>query len=614
MTLLHQFYLDGASHEPAFVTFHDPPAAARLPVAVLFCPPFGWEEISSYRSLRDWAQELAAQGYPTLRLSFPGTGDSGAGPRTPGRLDAWTASVTSAANWVLGQPGVSRVATIGIGLGGLIALRASGQGAPIEELVLWAAPPSGQAFVRQFRAFSRMEVSTFFEGLPQPPSLPAGELEAGGFLLSAETVAALTGQLDTNVLSAPKYIRRMLGIERDGIPVEPRLIEHARAAGVAIELSPGKGYGSMTAHPQQAQRPTEVIRKVAEWLAEGQAPTNPAEGDPTHPISAKEATRGGSPDTFCEHDQISIAAEGGKATETPLTFEAEGLTLSAVLSEPTRPIDESPCVIMLNAGAVRRVGPSRMWTEAARRWAGWGVTTLRLDVEGIGDSDGDPDPYRVDDGLYTSDLVKQVIAAVDFMQLHRGTQRFVLGGLCAGAYWSLHAALQDDRVCGLMMVNPRAVIWDTDLGPTRYVRMFVHEPLAFDKIRRSWSWRRLFEIVTWLTLRPINSLRRCWGRYSPDRADDTVDQALERLSHRGTHTLMLFSDREPLYDELARAGWIEKFARSDSVHVERIAVKDHTLRPNWAQTRAHEALDRVLREILRNQVPASTGERAHQAN
>ena len=48
------------------------------------------------------------------------------------------------------------------------------------------------------------------------------------------------------------------------------------------------------------------------------------------------------------------------------------------------------CAVFLNAGAVRRIGPNRLWVEAARRWARAGVPSVRMDLEGIGDADGDP--------------------------------------------------------------------------------------------------------------------------------------------------------------------------------------------------------------------------------
>ena len=65
------FYLSGGG-EPVLSLFH--PAAGD--VAVLMCPPFGWDDICSYRSRRDWAERLATAGYPALRFDLPGTGDS----------------------------------------------------------------------------------------------------------------------------------------------------------------------------------------------------------------------------------------------------------------------------------------------------------------------------------------------------------------------------------------------------------------------------------------------------------------------------------------------------------------------------------------------------------
>jgi len=58
--------------------------------------------------------------------------------------------------------------------------------------------------------------------------------------------------------------------------------------------------------------------------------------------------------------------------------------LSGVLTEPLGSGEGVLCAILLNAGAVRRIGHHRMWVEVARRWAARGVPTLRLDVVGVG--------------------------------------------------------------------------------------------------------------------------------------------------------------------------------------------------------------------------------------
>ena len=67
----------GSEPDPVLAFLHVPQGDPRA-VAVLLCPPFGWEEDCSYRARRRWAQVLADAGYATARLYLPGSGDSGA--------------------------------------------------------------------------------------------------------------------------------------------------------------------------------------------------------------------------------------------------------------------------------------------------------------------------------------------------------------------------------------------------------------------------------------------------------------------------------------------------------------------------------------------------------
>src|SRR5262249_38542101 len=78
-------YLD-VRGEPVLAFLH--PARGVGP-AVLLCPPCGREDAASYRSRREWAENLAANGIPVLRLDLPATGDSGGRIDEPGRLASW---------------------------------------------------------------------------------------------------------------------------------------------------------------------------------------------------------------------------------------------------------------------------------------------------------------------------------------------------------------------------------------------------------------------------------------------------------------------------------------------------------------------------------------------
>src|SRR5690349_3433810 len=65
------------------------PRQARRRSGVLICPPFGHEYTHTHRTLRTLADALAARGFVTLRVDYPGTGDSVGDEATPDLFRAW---------------------------------------------------------------------------------------------------------------------------------------------------------------------------------------------------------------------------------------------------------------------------------------------------------------------------------------------------------------------------------------------------------------------------------------------------------------------------------------------------------------------------------------------
>lgn len=572
-----------AGRDPVLGLFHEPAAGTPPRGAVLICPPFGWEEVCSYRSRREWACELARAGRPALRIDLPGTGDSGGGSRDPDLLEAWTRSVGEAAAWLQQASGEGPVTTLGIGLGGLLALRAAAgpEPAPIGDLVLWAVPARGRILVRQLRAFALLNEARDGPGDADPPA-PEGHIETGGFLITPETIAALSA-VDLAEVPLPGE-RRIMILERDGIEPDERLLAHLRGSGAELTTATTRGYGAMMAHPEEARPPVAAFEAVERWLADGSG------GLPSR--STAGGIEGGG-------DWARIATpDGGAVLEAPITIEMPFGRLFGVLAEPVEENRADLCAVLLNAGALRRIGPGRMWVEIARRWAARGVPTLRLDIEGIGDADGDGRRYEDVAALYEPEFVDQVIAALDELERRGAPRRFLLAGLCSGAYWAFHAALRDERVQTAFLVNPRLLYWDEALLAKREVR-------KTKRLLERSSWRRILrghvrparflELARWACVALLRGPSQLRGRRARSLQ---LDQALDTLRDAGKRILFVFGEREPLREELERDGRLQPGGPWPNLELELVAGHHHALEPITAQARVHAVLDRVLESEL----------------
>lgn len=109
----------------------------------------------------------------------------------------------------------------------------------------------------------------------------------------------------------------------------------------------------------------------------------------------------------------------------------------------------APTCIFLNAGVIHRVGPHRLHVVLARQLASRGLTSLRLDLSGIGDSRPVPGALS-----FRESAVVDTRSAMDRLEADTRSRRFILFGLCSGADNALATAAVDERVVGLVLVDP----------------------------------------------------------------------------------------------------------------------------------------------------------------
>lgn len=122
-------------------------------------------------------------------------------------------------------------------------------------------------------------------------------------------------------------------------------------------------------------------------------------------------------------------------------FGPEG-RLVGVLTGESLPAS-APTLILPSAGLLPRAGPFRLHVELARRLAPRGIRTFRFEVPGIGET-----PRLA--GWGSRDAM---LAALDQLAREHGCQEFVVGGVCSAADLGWSAALMDERVVAVVMLD-----------------------------------------------------------------------------------------------------------------------------------------------------------------
>jgi pimeloyl-ACP methyl ester carboxylesterase len=548
-TLRARYYLGDA-----FIIEHSPPGDRCRATGILLLPPFGYEDISAYRPLSLLADALADAGHLVLRLDWPGQGDSALDHDHPELVQRQVAAAKGAAASLRAR-GFPLVAGIGVSAGGLLALAAEG----LDEVVLWGAPVSGRAFLRAEQAFHRMAARAFGEPAGEIPPLPEGAVEAGGFLYSPETAAALRG-----LAPAAGPLRRALVLPRDGTAPPPKLLKQLTDRGAAISEGPASGVGDLMEDPYRAALSPEVREAVLGWLTDTER-ISPA----AHP------------------GEDRLALPGG-ISERPWTLRGEAGELSGIVCEP--PGGAAPgasWTLFLNAGGVRRCGPNRLWTRGARALARDGHPSLRFDVRDVGDSAGVTVPHKDLEAMHSEGPISDAVLAADWLK-EQGASSVDVVGLCSGSYLGMQLSARRE-VRRALLINGLVFVWDDD---ARASSMTSHILVSLLDARR---WRRLLtgKIDARALARSVVSRGRLSTMTLYDRARgrpplNEVERLVRRITARGTDLRLISSAGDPSIKYLERN--VDGAYRPKLVIIQGV---DHTLRPVWS----HPVVVEWIREM-----------------
>jgi len=131
--------------------------------------------------------------------------------------------------------------------------------------------------------------------------------------------------------------------------------------------------------------------------------------------------------------------------EQAITFDCHGASLYGIASVPQQ--GGARGVLIVVGGPQYRVGSHRQFALLARSLAAQGIPAMRFDYRGMGDSVGEPRTFE--------EVELDLRAAIDhFIATVPGMREVVIWGLCDAASAALFYGAEDERVCGLVLLNP----------------------------------------------------------------------------------------------------------------------------------------------------------------
>jgi pimeloyl-ACP methyl ester carboxylesterase len=123
--------------------------------------------------------------------------------------------------------------------------------------------------------------------------------------------------------------------------------------------------------------------------------------------------------------------------------------LFGIVTEPTAP-GQGPLLVLLNVANEEHTGPSRLWVDLSRQWAGVGLRSVRFDLSGLGDSPGGG--VVTQRAMYDPEWLEDVCDVARALSANDPTN-VVYVGLCSGAFLAIEGALAQ-RARGVVAINP----------------------------------------------------------------------------------------------------------------------------------------------------------------
>ena len=566
------------------------------PNAVVICPPFGHEGIRAHKCLLSLANRLAKKGTHVLRFAYRGTDDSALWSDEIQSLQDWNRDIVSAKEHLMRQSGCSTVMLLGLRLGANLAVQVASESEDVHSIVLWEPIENGLEYLESLRTNQKEMIDLWHCKLTNNDTEEIEELFSTRYqrclLAEIEQIRLETRGLrqPTLIVSAanPSLSRQQSQVLQNQSGIFRDEMERRTEAFEPNGWKQLEQLEEVWWRPQSvnlvASEVQEMFRRVESfgWHRDyahtatsrnanvGTSSTSPKqfvtwEGESTAEPWRYKLGRSLALPQPSRHFQLD---EESAPSEKVVQF-GDGKRLSGVLSEPLHRSPNSPVMIMLNAGIVHRVGPFRLHVNLARVLSKQGFASLRIDLSGLGDS-------RPRTGKQTKNerVLLDVSEAMQHLQNEGFGNRFVLFGLCSGAYQAHQVAVSDSRVVGAVFQD--GIVFRTLGYYARHHLLRLFRPRFWrNAIKRRW----------------LNALRQNRDGYQEegsklaeaeyfhvDRSRQAIAAELFELKKRPTQMLFVYTGD---YDDICgRSQFSEMYGikPDGQLQVDYLAKASHTFR------------------------------------
>ena len=420
MTPMNSYFLKGPNGALFLCDYGSESSAC-----VVHFPAFAEEMNKSRHLVHQQAEVLASAGYRVIILDPFGTGDS-EGDFSDATPERWIADFDFLLS-VLADQGAEHFTAWGLRAGCLLANAVALSKPVFDRFLFWAPMLDGKAVLAQFLRL-RIAASMMagqretVNDLKAAISGGSSVIEVAGYGLHPDLPAQLEElSLDVSTFSDVDTVCWMDISSREGaelsLPARKLIDQLAGKMTVVSRVI----YGDAFWGTQELAFVPALIEQTAQLLGSASGKVVGAYSIDLHRSTTN----------ICE----------------PMIVSCHEHTLLTLIHDSTPDILSDLAVVIVVGGPQYRIGSHRQFLLLSRYLATHGITNIRFDYRGMGNSGGKLTGFESID-----DDIRATIDAL--IERRPAIKRIVLWGLCDGATASVFYAPNDQRVVGLVLLNP----------------------------------------------------------------------------------------------------------------------------------------------------------------